>query len=172
MSKNSVFHGARAILKINGQTVGVFSQCSYGVSYDNTPVYVLGRFSPTEIALTGQDPVAVSATGFRTVQDANNPGSQYFGPYAPGLTDNSLGSAINMPKLQDLIDNNDSVITIYDRQTQQAVLTVVGVQVVSFQTNITARGLQELSMNFIGIQGWDESGAQSESQGAIGENYN
>jgi hypothetical protein len=93
---SGVMTGPRGIVKVNGTTVGVFSQISWGQSYDNTPTYVLGRFSPVEIVISGQDPISISATGWRTVQTPTNPAAQYLGPFGPQ-------SPVNMFKLQNLL---------------------------------------------------------------------
>ncbi|MDE2425706.1 MAG: hypothetical protein KGO96_07350 [Elusimicrobia bacterium] len=129
-------HGARAKLYVNGHLVGIFSQCSYGVSYDSTPVYVLGKVSPAEIVLSGQEPISVTATGWRIV---NDPASSvpYLGPFDP--------NTVSMPKLSDIINQSDSVLDLHDLQTNQVVLHVEGVKVISFTTNITSRGLQEIT---------------------------
>jgi hypothetical protein len=166
---SSVMTGPRGLVKINGQTVGVFSQISYGVSYDNTPVYVLGRFSPTEIVISGQDPISVSATGWRTVQTPNNAASTYNGPYGPE-------SAIDMFKLQNLLEVDSATLALIDRETGNTLATVVGIKVVSYSTNLTSRGLQELTVNLIGTRMWDESSPNGDDEDpgavpAVSENY-
>lgn len=166
---SSVMTGPRGLVKINGQTIGVFSQISYGVSYDNTPVYVLGRFSPTEIVISGQDPISVSATGWRTVQTPNNPASTYNGPYGPE-------GSIDMFKLQNLLQVDDATLTLIDRETGNALATVIGMKVVSYSTNLTSRGLQELTVNMIGVILFDESSVSGDDEDpgaipAVSRNY-
>ena len=67
--KSLTMHGSRALLSINGVAVGIFANCSYGVRYDANPVFILGRFNPAEIALTGQEAIEVQCSGFRVVDN-------------------------------------------------------------------------------------------------------
>ena len=106
---SAVMTGPRAIVKLNSVTIGTFSQISFGQSYDSTPVFTLGRFSPTEIVISGSDPVSISATGWRTVQTPSNPGVGYIGPYGPE-------SPIEMFKLQNLLEADGSTLVILDRR--------------------------------------------------------
>ena len=172
MASSSVMQGARAKVSVNGVLVGVFNQVNWGKSLDNTPIFVLGRDSATEIALTGQDPISISCTGWRSVADPNNPGSVYTGPYAPGQTDNSPGSSLGMPKLQDMLTAPDLVLTILDRKTDQVIMTAINAKCISYSTGLSARGVMELSVTYMATTEWDESGPQSESQGAVTENFN
>ena len=105
---SSVMTGPRAIVKLNGATIGSFSQISFGQSYDSTPTFVLGRFSPVEIVISGADPVSISATGWRTVQTPGN-GAGYLGPYGQN-------SPIDMFKLQNLLEADGSTLHILDRR--------------------------------------------------------
>lgn len=105
---SSVMTGPRAIVKLNGATIGSFSQISFGQSYDSTPTFVLGRFSPVEIVISGSDPVSISATGWRTVQTPGN-GAGYLGPYGPE-------SPINMFQLRNLLEADSSTLNIIDRR--------------------------------------------------------
>lgn len=109
---SSVMTGPRAVVKLNGTTIGSFSQISFGQSYDSSPTFVLGRFSPVEIVISGSDPVSISATGWRTVVTPNNPGAGYLGPYGPQ-------SPIDMFKLQNLLEADGSTLVILDRRNRQ-----------------------------------------------------
>lgn len=150
MARAQTVHGARAKLIIDGTLQGSFSNVSYGLTYDMQPIYTLGRFSPAEIVPVGQEAIAISATGFRIVGN---------GPHV----------AAKVPKLQDLLQHEDIELTIEDRQTNQATFKVVGVRPTGYTTAIGARGVQEITVNFLGIRQSDESDGnegQSESAGA------
>lgn len=153
MSQAKTMHGARAKLGImdpvtgDVRIVGLFSNVSYGVAYDMQPIYTLGRFSPAEIVPTGQEAVSVTATGFRIVDN---------GPHV----------AAKVPKLQDLLNHEDLSLALIDRQTGKQIMTVFNVRPTGYQTTVGARGVQEITVNFIGIKIEDESGDQEETPGA------
>jgi hypothetical protein len=147
MSTQQVMSGARAQLIVNGRIVGLFTNCSWGVSYDAIPNYILGRFSPAEITYAGQEAISVQATGFRVV---NN------GAYV----------AAALPMLQDLLTVEDISLSIYDRLTGLNIMTVVGVRPVSYSTDVAARAVSSFSVNFLGLSSEDESGPQGEASGA------
>src|SRR5271154_1482656 len=104
-----IMNGARAQLIVNGNIVGVFTNCSWGVAYDLQPAFILGRYSPAELTYTAQEAIRVTASGFRVV---NN------GPYV----------AADIPMLQGLLNHEDISLSIFDRQTNLEILTVTGVR--------------------------------------------
>jgi maltoporin len=142
-----ILSGARAQLIVNGKIVGLFTNCSWGVSYDAIPSYILGRFSPAEITYAGQEAIAVQATGFRII-------------------DNGAYVAAALPKLQDLLTHEDISLAVYDRQTNKQIMLVVGVRPVSYSTDVSARAISSFSCNFLGLRSEDESGSQGEGPGA------
>ncbi len=143
--------GARCKLYISGKLVGIFSNVSYGVTYDVSPIYILGRYNAAELVYTGMDVVNVTATGFRVMAN---------GPYADA----------NVPQLQDLMNHEDIALQIIDRQATDAtkanVMTVTGVRPLGFSTSSSARGVNDLTVNFQGNLMNDESGTQEDS-GAV-----
>jgi hypothetical protein len=147
--KAKTMHGSRAQLYINGQIVGVFNNVSYGVNYDANPIFVLGRFSAAEIALTGMEPIGVTATGFRVVDN---------GPYV----------VASVPRLQDLLNHEDISLSIWDRQTNKMIMTVVGVRPTGYSSSIAAKAVSDLTVNFMGLSMSDENdpNGQDESPGA------
>jgi len=147
MSQQKILHGSRAQLQVNGRTIGLFSQVSYGVQYDATPSYVLGRFSPAEITYTGQEAISVTATGFRVVDN---------GPHA----------VASVPKLQELLNHEDITLAIYDRQTNKLIMSVVGCRPTGFSTGVATRSVADVTVNFLGLRLSDESGESNESSGA------
>jgi hypothetical protein len=141
------FHGARAKIRIGGNLVGIFNSCSYGLAYDIQPIYTLGRFSPAELVPTGQEAISCSCTGFRIVDK---------GPHV----------VAGLPFLQDLLNSEDTVITLEDRQTGKNIAVIEGIRAQSYQTAVNARGVQEITVSFIGLRISDESGINAESEGA------
>jgi hypothetical protein len=145
--------GARCKLYINGQLAGVFTSVTYGVSYGMSPVYVLGRYGPAELCPTDQDVVTVTTSGFRVIGN---------GPHKIG----------NVPMLQDLLNHEDISLQIIDRQTEandpanSNIMTVTGVRPTGYDTTTSSRGLQDLTVRFIGLAIHDESGNQADT-GAV-----
>jgi hypothetical protein len=137
-SSSKIMHGARAIVQIKGKQVGLFTNVSYGSTYDVQPAYILGRFSPAELAYVGAEPISISAQGFRVIGQ---------GPYVSS----------QMPLLQNLLTAEDMDFSIYDRQTNQLVMKVTGVRHTGFNTSVAPRALEEMSLNFIGLRLSDES---------------
>lgn len=147
--KAKTMHGSRAQVMVDGVIIGVFTNVSYGVRYDANPVHVLGRFSAAEIVLSGMEPISVDCTGFRVVDN---------GPYGQ----------ISVPRLQDLLNHEDITMAIFDRQTGKQIMTVVGVRPTGYNTSVAARGLQDLTVNFMGLVLSDENdpNGQDETPGA------
>ncbi len=149
--KAKTMTGARAKLYINQQLIGIFSNVSYGVTYDVSPIYILGRFNAAELVYTGMDVVNVTATGFRAMGN---------GPY----------EASSVPQLQDLLNHEDISLQVIDRQatdpSKANVMTVTGVRPLGFSTSSSARGVNDLTVNFQGTLLEDESGNQ-EDTGAV-----
>lgn len=142
-----IMHGSRAQLIVNGRIVGLFSNVSYGLSYDTVPSYILGRFSPAEITYVGQEAISVNASGFRVI-------------------DNGAFVAAGVPKLQDLMSFGDISLAIFDRQSGKEVMTVVGVKPTGFNTGLAARSISDFSVSFLGLRLSDESGDANEAAGA------
>lgn len=150
MAQSETMHGGRARLILGNQIIGIFTDVSYGVVYDNQPIYVLGAFGPVEIVLTGQEAVSINATGWRVVGT---------GPHS------EKGGAV--PKLQDLLTHEDTFIEIFDRKnSSKAIMTVKGVRPTGYSTSISSRGVQQIQVSMIGLTVEDESGEQGEAAGA------
>lgn len=152
---SKTMHGARAQLYIDGNLSGVFNQASWGVAYDASPVYILGRYSPAEIALTSQEPVSLTLSGWKIVSANSN---DYSGPYS------EIGG--KMSNLQDLLNAGDITVQIVDRLTNQIILNVINVRTTGYSTSVSARGLEEITVSMVGLIASDESGTQAESAGA------
>lgn len=146
-SPQVIMNGARAQLMINGRIVGIFTSCSWGVAYDVQPAFILGRYSPAELTYTAQEPIRITATGFRVV-------------------DNGAHVAAGVPKLQELLNHEDFAIALFDRQTNKKIMTVVGVRPEGYDTDAAARTISAFTARFVGLRAEDESGSQGESSGA------
>lgn len=149
MAQGKIFHGARAQVILNGRTVGAFTNVSYGMALDVQPAFILGRFSPAELAYTGAEPIGITAAGWRVIDH---------GPFTP--------DGGSMPRLQDLLNANDMTFALYDRQTDKLIMKVVGVRHAGFNTAVAPKTLEEMTFNFVGLRMSDESADNMEAVGA------
>jgi hypothetical protein len=137
-SSNKIMTGARALLQIGKtgtdpkfQTVGIFSDVSYGITYGTAPAYVLGRYEAVEISYTDQGTVGIDATGWRVVG-------------------NGAHVAAQLPYLQQLLNAPYIQIQLVDRQTGVVICHVKDVRAVSYSTGQSARGQSTVRVSFIG----------------------
>ena len=139
MGKATILTGARAKIIINGNNVGLFSQCSWSLRQSKEPIYILGRFHPAEIVPTSQEPVTVSLSGYRVVDSD---------PYkVAGAT-----------MLKDLLNEEDFSIAVQDRQTGKTIFTAVGCRVTGWSSGVASRGVSDIRIDVLGIKGEDEAG--------------
>lgn len=154
MAAPKVMNGARAKMGIydptTGQThiVGIFNNVSYNMTYEAQPAYILGRFSAAEIDFTSADLVSITATGYRVIDH---------GPFVEA----------GVPKLQDLLLSEYITLVIIDRQREAVngdgrIATFRNCRATGFSTTISARNLEEITVNFVGISMDDESTANAE----------
>ena len=157
MAPPRTFSGARAIVSVQDPTgitrqVGIFNNASYGLVYDAQPVYILGRYSPAEIEYTAQEPVQVTCSGWRVYGH---------GPHVEAL----------VPSLSDLMNHEYLTLNIVDRQNAgpgtSPIAVIRNVRPTGYSTTINARGLVEVTMNFVGILVDDESTTNEESPGKM-----
>jgi len=141
MAKAQILTGARAKIFIDGNIVGLFANCSWSVRQDKVPAYILGRYNPTEITPTSQEPVTLSLTGYRVV-DA--------GPYQVG------GASM----LKELLTEEDFSVAIYDRQTAKLIFTAVGCRVTGWSSGVSARGVSDIRLDIVGLKAEDEYSTQ------------
>jgi hypothetical protein len=145
MSK--VVTGARAVVKVNGNIVGIFESCTFNRSYGTEAIHILGRFSPSEITYTSAEAVSLSCSGFRVVG---------YGIFTlPAV-----------PTIQDLISFDPFEVTVTDRQTGDVILTAHSCVPNGDNGNFNARATSRVTVNYLGIIMDDEAGTQSESAGA------
>lgn len=139
MAKSNILTGARAKIMINGNVVGLFSQCSWSIRQDKQPAFILGRHNPAEITPTTQEPVQLTLNGYRVV-DA--------GPY----------KVANATLLKDLLNEEDFTVSVIDRQTGKTIFQAVGCRVQGWSSGVAARGVSDIRLDIIGIRGEDEFG--------------
>jgi len=103
--------------------------------------------------------VQVQASGFRVMQH---------GPFA--TVDASTGSSL-IPKLQDILNYADLVVSLHDRLETDAdksnIMTLTNVKPQGFNSSVGARGLQDISVTFQGLHLSDESGSNNEDSTAV-----
>jgi len=139
MAQAKILTGARAKVSINGNTVGLFANCSWSIRQDKAPAYILGRYNPAEITPTSQEPVSMSLTGYRVV-DA--------GPY----------QVANASLLKDLLTEEDFEVVVSDRQTGKIIFQARGCRVSGWSSGVSSRGVSDVRIDVIGIVGEDEFG--------------
>lgn len=139
MARAKILTGARAKVLINGQLVGLFSQCTWSIRQGKEPAFILGRYNPAEIVPTTQEPVQLSLSGYRVV-DA--------GPY----------KVANATLLKNLLTEEDFAISVLDRQTNKTIFTAVGCRVQGWSSGVAARGVSDIRIDVTGIRGEDEFG--------------
>jgi hypothetical protein len=139
MARAKILTGARAKVLINGQLVGLFSQCTWSIRQGKDPAFILGRYNPAEITPTTQEAVQISLSGYRVV-DA--------GPY----------KVANATLLKNLLNEEDFAIAILDRQTNKTIFTAVGCRVQGWSSGVAARGVSDIRIDVTGIRGEDEFG--------------
>ena len=139
MTQAQILTGARAKVLINGNLVGLFSNCGWSIRQDKVPVFILGRYSPAEITPTTQEAVTLDLTGYRVVNA---------GPYK--VADATL--------LKNLLTEEDFSVAVLDRQTGETIFNASGCRVTGWSSGVASRGISDLRISIIGMIGEDEYG--------------
>lgn len=142
-----VITGARAVVRVKGNIVGIFETCTFNRSYGTEAIHLLGRFSAAEIPYTSAEAVSLSCSGFR-------------------VAGNGVHVLPAVPKVQDLLQFEPFEVTVTDRQTGDVILTAHSCVPNGDNGNHNARATSRVTVNYLGIIMDDESGTQSESAGA------
>ena len=143
MATSKVFSGARAIVKVNNNIVGLFESATWAENLGSENVHVLGRFSPAEIAITSYEAVTVTCSGFRII-------------------DQGVHILPAFPKLQDLLNLDEITLSITDRQSGKNILVVTGCKPTANNSGVNAKALSRVQVTFVGLKAEDESGSQNE----------
>lgn len=138
---DNIFSGARAIIKIQGQPVGLFTQCSWGQTYGLVPNHILGAEAPAELTSTHQDAIAVDLTGFHILQ-------------------NFVFTKAGMPQLQNLLSGNPNnsqypgtnylTLTIEDKVTGAEVANITYAKAFRWGTQTVARDISTFTVSMLG----------------------
>jgi hypothetical protein len=152
MAKSTIFSGAKAKLFIDNKLVGVFTSCTYSVSYDLAPAYILGRHGVAEFTYTGMAPVSLNLTGYRVI------GS---GPYAINVA----------PELKELISHSGVLIKVVDRETDKDILSVLDCFCSGYSTGFNSRSVSDVSFTLLGRSLSDETtdGSEPSNDTKIGD---
>lgn len=146
--------GARAKIGFsdggNTSYVGVYSNFSYGVMYDVAPAFILGRYSAASLDYTAMNPVSCTATGYRIVDH---------GPHQ--------AEGGRVPRLQQLLNFDDLTIQVVDRLSNKAIATIKNAKPTGYNTGLSARQLEEMTMGYTGLLVDDESGASAEPASSL-----
>lgn len=145
MSK--VVTGSRAKIFIDNVLVGLFESCTIANSNGVEAIHILGRYSPSELAITSKEAVNVSCSGFRVVGQGKH--------LLP-----------KVPKIQDLLNFEPFTMTVVDRQTGETIETILGCVPNSDNSSYSAKATSRISVSYTGVRAGDESGPQDESAGA------
>ena len=145
MSK--VLTGARAKVYVDQELVGIFESCNWNQNFGNEAIHILGRFTPDEIVITSAEAVPVNCSGFKVV----------------GAGVHTLPK---VPKIQDLLDIEDIILQVVDRQTQETFFNCLGAKAVGHSGGVQAKATSRVTINYMGTRMQDEDGAQDESAGA------
>lgn len=155
---SSVITGARATVQnAQGKIIGIFDSCSWGAALSLEDIHILGRYTSAEITVTSYNAVSVQCSGYRVY----NASQSNFSP------DEAVGTGANFPLVQNLLNLQDFTLSVYDRQNPTTPIAVIQNCVPqSFNNSVNARTVSKLSMSYMGVLVYDETGPQGESAGA------
>ncbi len=147
-----IMNGARAVVNFFDSTtnqsipIGIFTSFDYSVGYDATPIFILGRLTAAEIEYTGVSPVSITASGWRAIDH---------GPHQAG----------RLPKIHDMLTSDYITFTVVDRLIPtKTVCRITKVRATGYNTGLSAKGLQSMTMHYLGIFASldDDGGVDSE----------
>jgi len=138
----NILHGARARLGIfDGQNhayLGIFSDVSYGLTYDVQAAWILGRYTAAETEYVAQELVQVTANGYKVLDH---------GWYADA----------KFPLLVNLANAGYLTMDIQDRQSGKVIAKISKLRAASASTSLTPRMLSSATHTYIGILYEDET---------------
>lgn len=140
-----IMNGARAMIGFMDQGtptfIGIFNNVSYGVTYDVSPAFILGRYSAAATDYVGQEMVNISVSGYRVIDS---------GPHSQG--------GGRLPTLQELLNHQYITIAIVDRKDPSKKIAQFNqVRPTGYSTSISARQLEEIQMTFVATHMDDET---------------
>jgi hypothetical protein len=158
MANTPVMNGARAVVKVNGNIIGLYENITWTISLNNEPIHILGRFSPAEIAVTSYEAVTCNCSGFRFVGNGAFTGSAS----EPTGTSPSAKGGPSFPALQDLLTLEDITLSVTDRQTGLNILTVIGCKATSYNSGFQSKAVSKIAVTYVGIRAQEENLDQNE----------
>jgi len=146
----TVMTGARAKVYVDDVLVGIFDSVNYAVNIGAEPMFILGRYSASEITHTSYEAVTVNCSGFRLIGNG--------GHVLP-----------KVPKVEDLLQLEYVTLAVIDRQQTDSnpILTVTNCIPISYSTGYQAKATSRIQVTYLGTIASDEDGAQDESPGAV-----
>jgi len=149
MAAPKVMSGARAKVAMvdpntgEAKVIGLFSNVSYGVTYEVSPAFILGRYSAAEIDYTSVDVVQITCSGWRVIGH---------GWHTDG----------RVPRVQDLLLHEYLEMVIIDRQAEALgqeprIAKIRNVRPTSGSGGFAARQLSEATFSYVGLLVDDES---------------
>jgi hypothetical protein len=138
--------GARALVYVNNQLVGIFESCTVANTLSTEAIHLLGRYTPAEIAITAKEAVNVTCSGFR-------------------VAGNGITVLPAVPLVQDLLNFEPFTIAVVDRQNPTAapLATILNCVPTTDNTNYNAKATSRVNISYVGTIYSDEAGAQSET---------
>jgi len=145
MAKSPIIHGAIAKISILDEatnriiTTGIFTSCTWSVSYDTHVAHTLGRHEPQAITYTGREAIRMTLTGFRVAG-----GSPF--------------QILTVPALKELMNTQGIKVTIQQRggtdgkSKDSNLIEVTQCFATDFSTGVNARSVSDVSVSLIGIQ--------------------
>jgi hypothetical protein len=150
MAKAQVMHGARALVQINKQPVGVFNEVSWVYGLLDAEVDILGAYGTVDVVYVGASAVTAEATGWRVIDH---------GPMV----------VASVPKLSELLTYEGVEILIMDRQAKPgdpAICTIRDAKPLGYSGGVAAKQLSTARITFKGTRFEDESGTNEEDASA------
>jgi hypothetical protein len=134
------------------EIVGIFSEVSFNVNVGAVPIFILGRSSAAAIQYTHMEPISVRMRAYRSIDH---------GPYVDG----------GMPLLQDLLKNEYTRLSLYDRQLELdgrdgLIGEITDMVITGFDTSVSSKNVVEYTVSGMGILIKDESAKNAEAAGA------
>jgi hypothetical protein len=154
MAAPKVVSGARAKVAIvdpatgKANVIGIFNNVSYSLQYGTQAVYILGRYSPSEIDYTHMEPVQLTLGAWRSVGH---------GPHQDG----------KVPNLVDLLTHEYLEMAVIDRQLEAGggdgrIAKIRKIRPTGYSTTLSARQLTEYTITAVGILIDDENTTNAE----------
>lgn len=142
------YNGARAIISVDGKTIGTAQNCSFSLNWATDPVFTLGRYEAQELVHNQQTPVTMTLRSVR-----------FFGV--------SPMTNMRVPQSESadgygLLNGTEFSVQLIDRQNtgsanKGTIYQVDRCKTTGFTFDNTSGGTAELTINVMGIYQSDET---------------